>query len=222
MLTEFLHGQTDEPLNERGLLQADLLGSRLNGTHFDLVFASDLSRALKTAEAIVGRKPTTTTSVVIHKDKLLRERFFGQFENRPFQDFYDAANEAGHTTDIGIWQEFADGTAESMDDVMVRSEIFWNKLLKLLSEKDEPNLSVLVASHGIWIRMLMTYLASTGKVSGIPPADEIRYHRGTCPNTGLTKLSVAMDKSTSTLQSATCQFMYCAKHLDEPNASTTS
>ena len=48
-----LQGQLNTPLNDLGIEQAKLAGSRLKTTKFDSVFASDLKRVLQTTAGIV-------------------------------------------------------------------------------------------------------------------------------------------------------------------------
>ena len=100
-----LHGQSDEPLNENGLLQAELVAAKLKADHFDLAFSSDLGRAFATASAIVQANESFNNINKITKDDLLRERHFGIFENRPYQEFVKMANDAGFTSVSGVWGE---------------------------------------------------------------------------------------------------------------------
>ena len=82
--------------------------------------------------------------------------------------------------------------------------------------EDGKDSSVLVSSHNDWIQPFMVHLATTGKVTGLPLSDELK--QMCSPNTGLTKLTIAMDKSTGDLQSAHCHLLYCAMHLEEIRA----
>ena len=70
-----MQGQTDVPLSEIGLKQAQAVGQRLAQEKFAALYSSDLARAYATAEAIAqaSGKP-------IIRDKALRERTFGIFE----------------------------------------------------------------------------------------------------------------------------------------------
>lgn len=80
----FRHGQTDYnvekrvqssldiPLNAMGVTQAEELAKNLATVQFDCIYSSPLSRALRTAEIVVGNR-----QIEIIKDSGLRERNFG-------------------------------------------------------------------------------------------------------------------------------------------------
>jgi broad specificity phosphatase PhoE len=68
-------GQTDIPLDDEGLAQAQALAAHLRDEHFDLALASDLTRARTTAEAILGER-----DVVLELSPEFREMHFGQWE----------------------------------------------------------------------------------------------------------------------------------------------
>ncbi len=53
-VTDKIQGQTDIPLNARGIAQAKLVSERLKGMHFDAIYSSPLSRAAATAQAIAN------------------------------------------------------------------------------------------------------------------------------------------------------------------------
>jgi probable phosphoglycerate mutase len=67
-------GHADPPLNERGREQARALAVRLAGTHLDAIYASDLARAVETAE-IVG----VAKGVPVAVDPALREIDVGEW-----------------------------------------------------------------------------------------------------------------------------------------------
>ena len=68
-------GQSDIPLDDEGLAQAQALAAHLRGEHFDFALTSDLIRARTTAEAICrGRDLTLEVSPA------LREMQFGAWE----------------------------------------------------------------------------------------------------------------------------------------------
>ena len=77
-----LQGHLDIPLNEVGLRQAQHLARALAGHDaIDAIYASDLSRARDTAQAIAQAVGHTVTS---HAG--LRERHFGAFQGRTFAE----------------------------------------------------------------------------------------------------------------------------------------
>ena len=69
---EKTQGHLDSPLTENGIRQAQLLAGGLAGKNIDILFSSDLGRALRTAEIIAKR-----LSLDIHTDARLRERNLG-------------------------------------------------------------------------------------------------------------------------------------------------
>lgn len=74
-------GQTDIPLNETGIKQAQEAKELLKDFNFDLVISSPLVRALKTAQIV-------TNNSEIKTDKRIIERSFGTLEgNYSVQDF---------------------------------------------------------------------------------------------------------------------------------------
>jgi probable phosphoglycerate mutase len=77
-----LQGHLDIPLNDTGLLQADQLARALTGREtVDAIYASDLSRAHTTAQALalaMGHSVRTHVG--------LRERHFGVFQGRTFAE----------------------------------------------------------------------------------------------------------------------------------------
>ena len=76
-----IHGNGDSPLTARGLAQADAIGERLARESFDALVASDLGRALQTAERIARR-----TGHRVIPDPRLRERHFGEGEGLTYAD----------------------------------------------------------------------------------------------------------------------------------------
>ena len=71
--TRMIQGQTDVPLNENGLLQADLVAARLKNRPFAAIYSSDLSRALVTARKIADGR-------TVSPDSDLREWHLGHWQ----------------------------------------------------------------------------------------------------------------------------------------------
>ena len=74
---QIMQGQTQGELNERGREQARQVAERLAKEHVDAVIASDLRRAIQTAEIIA-----TPHSLPVVSTLLLRERDWGGFTGR--------------------------------------------------------------------------------------------------------------------------------------------
>lgn len=88
-----MQGQQDSPLTPRGLWQAEQLGLRLQQESIHALYASDLPRAYRTAQAIAD-----VTGHAIVMDERLRERHFGVFEGMTYADMV--------TTHPQIYQQF--------------------------------------------------------------------------------------------------------------------
>lgn len=74
-------GHQDVPLNQTGLEQAQRVADRLKDEQFDAIYASDLSRAFATAEAINQHH-----KLLLQPEPRLREILLGQFEGHTFDD----------------------------------------------------------------------------------------------------------------------------------------
>ena len=70
-----IQGNTDIGLDATGLRQAQALADALAGAGIEAIYASDMARALQTAQAVADR-----TGLAVTADSGLRERGFGIFE----------------------------------------------------------------------------------------------------------------------------------------------
>jgi broad specificity phosphatase PhoE len=68
-------GQMDSPLSPLGLKQAEAAAKALADEQIDVIYASDLGRAVHTAEKI-----SAPHNLPVHTDKRLRERHLGVFQ----------------------------------------------------------------------------------------------------------------------------------------------
>src|SRR5579864_9102958 len=96
-----MQGQLDTPLSPRGRWQAGRVGEALAAEALDAVIASDLVRALDTAQAIAARH-----GLAVSSDPGLRERSFGVFEGYTYADIdarwpTEAARWRRHDPDFG-------------------------------------------------------------------------------------------------------------------------
>lgn len=76
-----LQGHLDIGLNAEGLRQAEAAGAALANEAVDAIFASDLQRALATAQAVAAPR-----GMPVQIDAGLRERCFGAFEGMLYAD----------------------------------------------------------------------------------------------------------------------------------------
>ncbi|MBR1485474.1 MAG: histidine phosphatase family protein [Prevotella sp.] len=82
---QVLQGQIQGELNEVGIGQAEQVRDQLAGEHFDAVVASDLHRAIQTAEIIAAPH-----GLAVATTPLLRERDWGDFTGRYIPDLENA------------------------------------------------------------------------------------------------------------------------------------
>jgi len=78
-----IQGQTDIALNDTGRWQAERVGKALSGEPISVVYSSDLERAHATARCIAQ---PAGVPVVSHPG--LRERSFGKFEGKTFDEIH--------------------------------------------------------------------------------------------------------------------------------------
>lgn len=78
-----LQGQLDVPLNNRGHWQAGRLAAALQDQDVSAVYASDLTRALQTAQALA-----LCVNLPVRSEPGLRERGFGCFEGQSYGDIH--------------------------------------------------------------------------------------------------------------------------------------
>jgi len=81
-LVEKQQGHLDSPLTDRGIRQAGFLADALVNRHIDILFSSDLGRALQTAEIIAEK-----LSLPVHPDSRLRERHLGIMQGLTGREF---------------------------------------------------------------------------------------------------------------------------------------
>lgn len=135
----------DVPLAAEGIEQARLLGQRLKNYNIDVVYSSDLIRAVETADIVNEylEKPRVI-------DERLRETNFGGFtglSNNQLKDSYKEflKRRASMTVD----EPYPDGGENCQ---MVYERAF--KVIEEISQKDYEN--VCIIAHGGTIRAILT------------------------------------------------------------------
>jgi len=133
-------GQIDIPLNSDGLRQAEILAMRLRNEPWDLIVASNLSRAGVTASVIASH-----TGLALRTDERLRERNFGQMEGTTIDERIRAWGPDWQSRDMGM---------EERSAVIERG-------MSLIGELTEqyPNGRILLVSHIAFIQIMLQALA---------------------------------------------------------------
>ena len=121
---QLMQGQVHGELNAKGISQIEAVAEELKDEHFDAIVASDLNRAIQTAEIIARphRLKVTTTP-------LLRERDWGDFTGRYIPDLKGLP--------------FPENT-ETMDHLLERAGRFIEFI-----RSNYPGKRVLAVGHGI-------------------------------------------------------------------------
>src|SRR3989338_8781052 len=108
-LKDISSGWSDAQLSELGIKQSKELPNQIKNKKFDIVFCSDLKRAVDSAEmSFKGKFP-------IKQDKRLRECNYGDFNGKPSEIVEPMQEEC-------ITKKFSNG--ESYEDVKVRVNDF--------------------------------------------------------------------------------------------------
>ncbi|CAB1437146.1 unnamed protein product [Pleuronectes platessa] len=127
---KLLQGQgVDTSLSETGSLQGDAAGRYLRDIAFNNVFASNLQRAVQTAELIL-RSNTHCSGMEMVLEPLLRERGFGVAEGRPKEHLKNMANAAGQSC-----RDYTPPGGETLGQVRLRFKKFLKGLFKQMLEE---------------------------------------------------------------------------------------
>lgn len=125
-------GQMDGTLSTTGLHQVRKVAEYLQNVHIDIIFSSDLKRAVDTSKEI--HKHHSQIPLII--DKRLRERYFGSYQGKVFPE---------NKKDLIIPDD-----AESNEMIYSRVLDFFNEL-----KAKHPEDSILIVSHGVTIRAML-------------------------------------------------------------------
>jgi len=183
-------GQTDSPLSELGMLQAEKTAEYVASTYtVDKIYSSDLSRAYDT-----GRKLSEKTGLEITTDKNLREIYAGEWETLPFTEIIEKYPE-----EFKIWMEDVGRSTcvggESIVSVYRRAT---EAIEKIAKENDGK--VVAITTHATVIRSVLCYF------KGIP-AEDMKDSKTWVSNASVTK--VTYENGTFTIESESYD-----KHLE--------
>ena len=141
-------GQSSEPLNETGRLQAKRLGDRLSSVQFSAAYASDLPRVVETADTILDSHDTSLQTVIE-----LREKHYGTWDGKTFTQI-KAEDPASYARLFEDNITFAPPGGESDSDLICRVNLAVEQLKQ--AHRDDEN--ILVVSHGGTIRATLVVL----------------------------------------------------------------
>ena len=154
-------GWTDVDLSEKGVGEADEAGLQLADIRFDIVHTSDLIRAQRTAEIIMGRNRASEDDVPTRYDRRLNERHYGAL-----QGLNKAETAEKHGAEqVHVWRrsyDVAPPEGESLEMTAQRTiPYFIDEIVPDL----EGGLNVLVSAHGNSLRSIVMH------IEGISPEE---------------------------------------------------
>jgi len=160
-----LQGHIDIPLNEEGLRQADALAQALANEPLNAVIASDLQRAMQTANAVAGHHGLT-----VHTDAMLRERCYGVFEGMLYADIsqtYPAEYAAWQARDVDAVMPPGERVAESFRQ-------FYQRSIDGIARwaVRHPGQTIVIVAHGGVLEC--AFRAATGRSLDSPRDFEVR------------------------------------------------
>jgi probable phosphoglycerate mutase len=170
-----LQGHTDIALNPEGRKQAACLASALQYETFDVLYSSDLSRAIETAQAVADQQRGQR----ILAKRELRERHYGVFEGVPHHELAQRFPQS-----YAAWKA-RDALAalpggESLHDFYGRITTY----LTFLAQQ-HPGQRIFVATHGGVLDCI--YRLCTGTPLSAPRMWEL-------PNSGINRLRYDQEK----------------------------
>ena len=153
-LKNLFTGWRDVGLTEKGVAEAHAAGQRLKaeGLHFDVAFTSELSRAQRTLDLVLGEMGQTDITVI--KDQALNERDYGDLSGLNKDD----AREKWGEEQVHVWRrsyDVAPPGGESLKDTAARVLPYYiQDILPRVLRGDD----VIVAAHGNSLRALIMVL----------------------------------------------------------------
>ncbi|MBQ8813248.1 MAG: histidine phosphatase family protein [Lachnospiraceae bacterium] len=144
-MTHMFIGQTDSPLSELGIAQAEKTAEYVVNTYaVDKVYASDLKRAYRTGKAVADR-----LGMEIITDKDLRELHCGIWENVSFKENYEKGEQFFLDWESNLGRVVCPG-GESIEYLQKRGS---EALLRIAKENEGK--TIVVATHATLIRAVM-------------------------------------------------------------------
>ncbi|MFA5576065.1 MAG: histidine phosphatase family protein [Tissierellaceae bacterium] len=146
-----IQGQKNVPLTEHGREQARQLGNRLINENIDIIYSSDLSRALETATTIskLMRKPAI-------KAKEIREINFGPWEGLTIEEIKQK-----HRQDYCTWLKEPDKLKlEGGETLAMLEERVMEFMDNVLNNNNSKNIAIV--SHSATLKVIILNLLGMG------------------------------------------------------------
>jgi broad specificity phosphatase PhoE len=201
-------GSRDSTLTNHGVEQTERLGDYLarNGVRFTHIFASPLSRAYKTAEAVWKAQSSSFKDDLageipsIVKVPEIIERDFGYYEGKPFSSRPGSHRYTGNVNTDKTHEQPGFVDIESEESMAMRIDTFQNdRILPLFNEDSKDSeLIVAVVSHGMllthfWRRLLLRLPRKSLTIASEITATRdniVLEHIGGWSNTGYMELTI--------------------------------
>ncbi len=139
-------GQMEGTLSDNGIEQAKRVAETLKSEKIDIIYSSDLKRAVDTANEVVKYFPSSP----LYQDKRIRERYFGSFQGKLFpENRKNLVIPSDAELDIALFQ---------------RVNEFYNEII-------EKHLShnVLIVSHGVTLRVMLAIIQNQSSIESLEP-----------------------------------------------------
>lgn len=138
-------GQSDTPLNETGLHQAEQIAKRLSKETIHAIYSSDLSRAANTAQSIADFH-----ALEIKKDSRWRELSFGDWEGMTYQEMSASSPEL-----FEAWMKdpltISTPNGETLAQLAKRVKAAFNEI-----KREHKDQTVLVVAHSGSLQSLLS------------------------------------------------------------------
>jgi alpha-ribazole phosphatase len=161
-VTRRFQGHSDIPLSAEGRAQAAAVASSLAEEKIDVIYSSDLSRALETARTIALPHDLEVVS-----DARLREFHFGEWEGLTWPEIMATRPHLQESA----WKKahlYAPEGGETYDAVWARVRAFYRDLLATAPEH------AIVVSHAGVLHAMLDVAELSGEVASFAPASITR------------------------------------------------
>ncbi|MBR7103913.1 MAG: histidine phosphatase family protein [Lentisphaeria bacterium] len=155
---KIFQGQSEYPLDEIGIAQAEETEKRLKDEEFDVVFSSDLLRAKMTAEiAARGREIIYTPE--------LREWHLGQWQGRPLSEVM--------TLFAGELTKFKEGCEDFTPPGGESTQTFHRRVVTFLQKtaQDYHGKKILLVTHGGVLTRILAHVMCVASFKARPHSD---------------------------------------------------